>query len=135
MCRPENLNLKTVVYISTEMRVLFGKHTRTGNKIWIALILLEEESLLRPSDVLRDQVSFLLSPLPIFPNSNPSTVKLWNEGASVFSFLPFLMFFFFFLSLKEGSILVFPKRERQQLVNEGASPVGPVPSTSQFFSL
>ncbi|KAG7232226.1 hypothetical protein INR49_009393 [Caranx melampygus] len=35
----------------------------------------------------------------------------------------------------EGSILVFPKRERQQRDNEGASPVSPVPSTSQFFML
>lgn len=95
-----------------------------------------EEILLRPSDALQDQVSFCSdSPPPPLPKSNPSAVELWKEGRADFSFLFSSVFFSLSLSLKEGSILVFPKREQQRLGNEGASPVVPVPSTSQFFRL
>lgn len=89
---------------------------------------------LQPSDALQDQVSSCSVP----PSSKlqPFCWGSMEGGTCCFFFSVFSSVFFPpSLSLKEGSILVFPKRERQQLDNEGASPVGPVTSTSQFFRL
>lgn len=51
----------------------------------------------------------------------PPALGSWKEGPASF----FLSFLLFFPALKEGSILVFPKRERQR-ANEGASQYLPV---------
>lgn len=60
------------------------------------------------------------------------TIKKKHTFTKVF----FFSFLLFFSTLKEGSILVFPKREQQQQQgNEVASKFGPVPGTAQFSRL